>query len=98
MDRRSLLGLVVVSAAAAGFLSISGVLVALLGGWWGVAVGFVASFTVALVSGLLAWRGNGPLRRLVELIKPTDEGTVRVEDFEAGSTLRIPVGRPPWKR
>ena len=95
MDRRSLLGLVVASAAAAGFLSISGVLVALLGGWWGVAVGFVASFTVALVSGVLAWRGNGPLRRLVKLIKTTDEDAVKVENLEIDSTLRIPVGRPP---
>ena len=38
------------------------------------AAGFGASLTAAVVLGYLGWRGSGPVRRLLDLLNPTDEG------------------------
>ena len=78
---RFLLWVVVPSLAASAFLSVSGVFVAWLGGWWGVAAGFGASFIVALILGSLAWRDNSPVRRLLNVVKATDTGVEVRGDF-----------------
>ena len=96
------------SAAASAVLTIPTVLVTPPDRWLVVPAVFVTSFAATLFLGFLGWRGNGPVRRLLNVVKATNKGVeidselwlrTTPEEMESFEAVRaIAEGRDPGPR